>query len=225
MGRQVTKKRETYDVNPWDPAARQGRLKGIGGSDFDTFNNVVANQAIQSLWLAHAEGEDKDRLISAGVGALIGIAPKDEIEGMLAAQMLAVHSASMECFRRGMIKDQTFVGRQQALAHGGKLSRTFAMLLDALSRHRGKGAQRIVVERVNVEAGGQAIVGAVTTGGGDGRKAEERPHAKADGDAPEPTMRGADAERDAMPIAGGPREGPVPDARRCAGKRRSARKS
>jgi hypothetical protein len=120
MGRQVTKKRETYDVNPWDPAARQGRLKGIGGSDFDTFNNVVANQAIQSLWLAHAEGEDKDRLISAGVGALIGIGPKDEIEGMLAAQMLAVHSASMECFRRGMIKDQTFAGRQQSLAHGGK---------------------------------------------------------------------------------------------------------
>jgi hypothetical protein len=31
---------------------------------------------------------------------LAGIAPKDELEGMMAAQLIAAHSAAMECFRR-----------------------------------------------------------------------------------------------------------------------------
>ena len=49
---------------------------------------------------------------------------------------------------------------------GGKLSRTYAMLLDALNRHRGKGQQRIVLEHVNIHSGGQAVVGIVETPGG-----------------------------------------------------------
>ena len=40
----------------------------------------------------------------------------------------------------------------------GKLSRTFAMLLDALNRHRGKRQQKITVEHVHVHSGGQAVV-------------------------------------------------------------------
>jgi hypothetical protein len=44
--------------------------------------------------------------------------------------------------------------------------RTFTGQVEALNRGRGKGIiQRVVVERVNVEPGGQAVVGAVTTTG------------------------------------------------------------
>ena len=39
-----------------------------------------------------------------------------------------------------------------------QLSRTHATLLEALNRHRGKGAQRVTVEHVHVHEGGQAIV-------------------------------------------------------------------
>jgi hypothetical protein len=42
------------------------------------------------------------------------------------------------------------------------------MLLDALNRHRGKGAQKITVEHVHVHSGGQAVVGIVETPGGRG---------------------------------------------------------
>ena len=35
--------------------------------------------------------------------------------------------------------------------------------IEALDKHRGKGKQKITVEYVNVEAGGQAIVGNVAT--------------------------------------------------------------
>jgi hypothetical protein len=57
---------------------------------------------------------------------------------MLAAQMVAAHSASMECYRRAMLKDQTFEGRKESLSQANKLSRTYTMQIEALSRYRGK---------------------------------------------------------------------------------------
>jgi hypothetical protein len=58
---------------------------------------------------------------------------------MIAAQLLGAHNAAMECYRRAMIKDQTFEGHLENLNQANKLSRTYAVLLDALDRHRGKG--------------------------------------------------------------------------------------
>jgi hypothetical protein len=79
-----------------------------------------------------------------------------------AAQLVACHNASMECYRRAMIDEQTFEGRRENLSQANKLSRTYATLLEALNRHRGKGTQqKVIVEHVNVAAGGQAIVGNV----------------------------------------------------------------
>src|SRR4051794_41635303 len=108
--------------------------------------------------------------------ALAGIRPKDEVEGMLAAQMVAAHSATMECYRRAMLKDQTFEGRKESLSQANKLSRTYTMQMDALSRHRGKGQQRVTVEHVHVHAGGQAVVGAIE-GGGVANGNQRQPHA------------------------------------------------
>ena len=79
--------------------------------------------------------------------------------------------------------------------------RWFAALTNALNRHHGKGQQVVRVEHVTVRAGGQAIVGAVTQGGGGGHKeSEDRPHALAH--TPEPEMRGADPNRKRLPVAG-----------------------
>jgi putative tryptophan/tyrosine transport system substrate-binding protein len=73
---------------------------------------------------------------------LNGIEPKDELEGMMAAQLIAAHNAAMECYRRAMIDKQNPEARRENLAHAGKLSRTFATLLEALNRHRGKASRR-----------------------------------------------------------------------------------
>src|SRR5215469_8252164 len=59
----------------------------------------------------------------------------------------------MECYRRAMLPEQTFEGRHENLNQANKLSRTFAALIEALDRHRGKGQQRITVEHVNVHPG------------------------------------------------------------------------
>ena len=157
---------------------------------------------------------DADRQLSATVAALVGIGPKDELEGMMAAQLIAAHNAAMECYRRAMIGEQTFEGRRENLNQANKLSRTYATLLEALNRHRGKGQQKVTVEHVHVHAGGQAVVGMVDEhrGVGIGAKSEEQPHAKQIAHAPEPAMRSPDTERDAVPIAGDG-ERPLPDAR------------
>jgi hypothetical protein len=80
-----------------------------------------------------------------------------------------------------------------------KLSRTYATLLEALNRHRGKGQQKVTVEHVHVHSGGQAVVGVVDgLGGGDQAKSEEQPHAL--GYAVGEEMRGTDAKRQRLPV-------------------------
>jgi hypothetical protein len=116
--------------------------------------------------LANSNQTARDTHCKAAIAAMIGVKPVDELEGMLAAQLVATHSAAMECYRRAMIGEQTFEGRDNNLKHAAKLSRAYAELLGALDKHRGKGQQKVTVEHVHVYQGGQAIVGSVTQGGG-----------------------------------------------------------
>lgn len=197
-----------------DPAAWKGTLKNIGGSKSDDWNNLLANQAAQALWIKHSNEETLRRQRTGTVAALIGIGPKDELEGMMAAQLLAAHNAAMECYRRAMLNEQTFEGRRENLSQANKLSRSFSTLLEALNRHRGKGQQKVTVEHVHVHAGGQAVVGVVgPQGGGAPTNSEDQPHAKQIEHAPEPALRGKDESRAALPVARN-EEWPVPDARR-----------
>ena len=124
------------EVHVHDPSKLRGRLKAIGGSMSDDWNNLVANQTTRTLF-ADSDPEEIRRERHAAVDALMGIKPGDELEGMIAAQLIACHNASMECYRRAMIRDQSFEGGREALSQANKLSRTYAALLDALNRHRG----------------------------------------------------------------------------------------
>ena len=94
--------------------------------------------------------------------ALHGIGPKDELEGMLAVQMVAAHTMAMECLKRAALPNQIDLGVEVNVNRGTKLMRTFASLTEALSRYRGKGEQKMIVEHVHVRKGGQAIVGPVS---------------------------------------------------------------
>ena len=199
---QAASSKEPSTVLAKDPAQQPGKLKALGGSASDDWNNILANQTAQALWLKNSSGEERDKQLSATVAALMGIAPKDELEGMMAAQLIAAHNAGMECYRRAMIGEQSFEGRRENLAQANKLSRTFATLLEALNRHRGKGQQKVTVEHVHVHSGGQAVVGVVEpTGGGDRTKSEDQPHAKQLADAPQPPMRSQDEKGEPVQVA------------------------
>jgi|SRR5262249_12872156 len=195
-----------------DPANLPGRLKRLGGSRSDDWNNTLANQAVNTLWQGGDDAEWVSKQTRATIQALIGIAPNDEMEGMIAAQLIASHHAAMECYRRAMFREQTFEGRRENLSQANKLSRTYATLLEALNRHRGKGQQKVTVEHVHVHQGGQAIVGNVQSpGGGFASKSKEQAHAIAY--APGTPLPCPDTARETVPVASDA-ERPLPDARR-----------
>jgi hypothetical protein len=101
------------------------KLTYLGGSKFDAWNGILANQALASAWYGNNPDADRiHKLQSASLSFLAGVEPKDELEGMLAAQLLASHNAAMECYRRAMISEQTFEGRKENLNQANKLSRT-----------------------------------------------------------------------------------------------------
>jgi hypothetical protein len=80
--------------------SRNPELKYIGGSNFDAWNNTIASQATSSMWYGHNPDADRTHERQcAALSLLAGISPKDELEGMLAAQ-LASHNAAMECYGR-----------------------------------------------------------------------------------------------------------------------------
>jgi hypothetical protein len=195
------------------PGKRLGELKAIGGSMSDEWNSNLANDTIRALWFfENSDAEVVKKQQRGALNALVGIAPRDECEGMMAAQLVACHHASMECYRRAMIPEQTFEGRHENLNQANKLSRTYAALLETLNRHRGKGAQKVTVEHVHVHEGGQAIVGNVEAPGGESPKPKDQPHAKL-AYSPGTPMPSTDTAREPLSVARNA-ERPLPDARR-----------
>ena len=213
-----SKESTSINVVANDPEDQKGELKPIGGSQSDLWNNTLANQAVQALWTGLSDEAEQGRQYSATVAALVGINPQDELEGMMAAQLIAAHNAAMECYRRAMISDQTFEGRREGLNQANRLSRTWTTLLTALNHYRGKGQQKVTVEHVHVHKGEQDVVGALKTakhrrpGGGDQSKPEEQPYAKQNTDAPESPLRSPDKNGKAVSVAGDEQR-PLPDAR------------
>lgn len=87
-----------------------------------------------------------------------GIEPRDQLEAMLAAQMAAVHKATMMMARR--LNHAENIDQQNAAERAfNKLSRTYVKQMEGLKRYRTGGEQKVTVEHVTVNEGGQAIVG------------------------------------------------------------------
>jgi hypothetical protein len=176
-------------------------LKPIAGSSYHPFNLLVLEQVLNTLRLEPSDPERFERQSKAMMAAMAGIAPRNEAEGMLAAQMVATYHAAMECHRRAMREGQTFEGRRENLNQAVKLTRTYAEMLEALDKHRGKGRQRITVRHVHVNNGGQAIVGALNRAGEHPNEAQGEPDAiRAIEYRPGEPMRRAERRRQRVPV-------------------------
>ncbi len=143
---------------------RTGKPTVSGGSKSDRWNCALGKQVVKSFGVMPSDVAYNVPRIRAVFEALASIAPRDEIEGMLVAQMLVIHNANMECVSRAMADDQTYEVWRESLNQSNRLSRTFVAQVDALNKHRGKGQQKVVVEHVHVNSGGQAVVGTVERG-------------------------------------------------------------
>src|SRR6202020_3310067 len=172
----------------------------LGTTDTDFINGLL-----RQLVNAGSDGAEIDeRGINFMLAVGKGIKPNDQIEAMLAAQMAAVHMASMT-FPRRLAHVENIPQQDSAERAFNKLTRTFAGQVEALKRYRSGGEQKMTVQHVHVAEGGQAIVGNVSApaeGVGVRKKSEVQPHAL--GYAPGVAMpRQIEAERTKVPSAGG----------------------
>lgn len=138
-------------------------LAALGTSSLDFLNASVGR--IGAIVRQRGEEFPKQTEFNAALAAIDGLQPSDEIEAMLAMQMVATHDVAMNMLTRA--KQAEFLHQMQENGSlATKLLRTFTAQVEALARLRRGGEQRVIVQHVNVGEGGQAIVGAVNQAGG-----------------------------------------------------------
>jgi hypothetical protein len=156
----VLNDREVPEISPDHPEEAIGHIllmEALGGADQDFVHGLLGQLAN-----AGSQGRQIDeRGLNFMLSVVKGIQPKDQIEAMLAAQMVAVHMATMTFARRLQHVDN--IPQQDSAERAfNKLARTYATQMEALKRYRTGGEQKVTVQHVSVQEGGQAIVGNVT---------------------------------------------------------------
>lgn len=130
---------------------------------FGTINTELIDILLDQVYhSASGISDHRTKNLNASLAILHGIQPQDELEGVLAAQMVGVHNLAMEFMRRAMALEQTFEGVTANTERAIKMLRTFTTQIEALNRYRGKGQQKVTVEHVTIKNGGQAIIGQIT---------------------------------------------------------------
>ena len=138
-------------------------MEAVGTSSMDFLSPFITQlNSVSSKGSAVDEHE-----LNFMLSVVKGIEPKDEIEAMLAAQMAAVHMATMT-FARRLNHVDSIPQQDSAERAFNKLARTFTTQMEALKRYRTGGQQKVTVEHVTVNEGGQVIVGSVTQAPGGG---------------------------------------------------------
>ncbi len=139
----------------------------MGTHDLDLINNTVS-QVCDICSRGEPFSGSRTTLANATLASILEIDPQDSVELMLATQMATVHNLSMEMLKRVMLNEQTFAGVDANINRATKLMRTFTSQIEALNKYRNKGKQQITVkhQNVNVNDGGQAVIGDVNQGGG-----------------------------------------------------------
>ena len=144
------------------PAHKMVDAKQFANTDAALVETTKIQEIANLLWFHEGTSEtERHAKIIKAIDLFESIKPADGIEAMLATQMVGTHHAAMECLRRAMIKTQSLDGINVALTQAQRLMALYAQQMAALDKHRGKGQQKITVERVQVAPGGQAIVGNV----------------------------------------------------------------
>lgn len=150
----------TFD-HPDSPTGFSLLMEAVG-----TTNGNFMSCFLSQLTNAGTKGPDPDpESTNFMLSVITGIEPKDQMEAMLAAQMAAVHMATMT-FARRLNHVDNIEQQNSAERAFNKLARTYTTQMESLKKYRTGGEQKMTVEHVHVHEGGQAIVGNVQGGGG-----------------------------------------------------------
>ena len=109
--------------------------------------------------IANRDGDDAGSALNKSITLIAASDPKNQLELMLATQLAMTHITLGKSAR---LLDQNYKDVQTINSLGNlytKLSRLGIDQINTLERMKGKGQQRIIVEKINIEAGGQAAIG------------------------------------------------------------------
>jgi hypothetical protein len=132
-------------------------MTALGTTDMDFLNGFI-NQLAAAISPGRPPDEEQLNFV---LSVVKDIEPRDQVEAMLAAQMALVHIAMMTLNPR--LVQAEFIEQQDSAERAvNKFARTFADQMETLKRYRTGGEQKVTVQHVSVQEGGQAIVGNVT---------------------------------------------------------------
>ncbi len=117
---------------------------------------IQKNAAAISDISAHNFDINKARQISQN--ALAALDAKDGLQSMLAAQILSIHELQQRSMVYAHAADDLELKKYFTNATI-KLANCFVQQANTLAKLQGVGGQKIIIERVDVHQGGQAIVG------------------------------------------------------------------
>jgi len=135
---------------------RLNKALGTKSGDFVNASLLQLQAAARSPF-----GTISETHINAALAIIEATAPKDEIEGALAVQMAATHTAVMAVLAK---LDVAFATERRIAAVGSaaaRLMKAYAMQVEVFRRLRNGGQQFVRVEHVHIHDGGQAVIGNV----------------------------------------------------------------
>jgi len=109
--------------------------------------------------IANKDGDDAGSALNKSITLIAASDPRNQLELILATQLAMTHITLGKSAR---LLDQNYKDVQTINSLGNlytKLSRLGIDQINTLERIKGKGQQKIIVEKVNIEAGGQAAIG------------------------------------------------------------------
>ena len=120
--------------------------------------------------IANKDGDDAGSALNKSITLIAASDPRNQLELILATQLAMTHITLGKSAR---LLDQNYKDVQTINSLGNlytKLSRLGIDQINTLERMKGKGQQKIIVEKVNIEAGGQAAIGVYEGVGANAKK-------------------------------------------------------
>jgi hypothetical protein len=126
-----------------------------------TCSSAFVNASLAQLQCAARlpDGPVSETAMNAALALIEAVAPKNEVEGALAVQMAATHSASMAVLGRIGSAHSGYRLLNAYSNAASKLLRAYTAQVDALRRLRGGGAQHIRVEHIHLSDDAKAVIG------------------------------------------------------------------
>lgn len=134
--------------------ALKSALKQLTGTDDQILAEEIIGRAVTAMPLTQGKEQNTNSIYQS----LADIEPKDTFEAKLTAQSTSLYAQGMQYLARAEKADM-MCHAEFYLKYGIKLLRLHNETIETLARYRRKGEQKVVVQHVNVNDGGKAIVG------------------------------------------------------------------